>query len=442
MILPGWGWNAHGKGGTGAVTTLLWRPDFPMRATTLLHRLLGINNARVLDAEFTADGLICDVSLTTSTPRCGTCGCRCRKVYDVRDARLWRHLDMAGMRVWLRYRPRRANCHRCGVTTEMVPWAAHDSWFTWAFEQTTAYLAQQCNRTVVSTMMRIAWATVGSIIRRVVDRLAPADLLDGLTHIGVDELSYRKHHKYVTIVVDHTTGRVVWAREGKNADVLIEFFRELGEARAAQLQAVTIDMSKAYIKAVETMAPKATIVFDRFHVQRLVHDALDELRRSQVRAATDADDRAALKGTRWALQKNPWNLSGIETEKLTELQRTNFTLYRGYLLKESLAGILDKRQPNVARAKLGEWISWATHSGLEPFAKAARTIREHLDGIVAYVATGLSNGRSEGLNGKARTLTRRAYGFHDANSLIGMLFLCCSGITVLPAQTTPHIHQT
>ena len=177
-------------------------------------------------------------------------------------------------------------------------------------------------------------------------------------------------------------------------------------------------------------------------MQRLVHDALDELRRSQVRAADDADDRAAVKGTRWALQKNPWNLSGIETEKLTELQRTNLTLYRGYLLKESLAAILDKRQPNVARAKLGEWISWATHSGLEPFAKAARTIREHLDGIVAYVATGLSNGRSEGLNGKARTLTRRAYGFHDANSLIGMLFLCCSGITLLPAQTTPHFHQT
>ena len=346
------------------------------------------------------------------------------------------------MRAWLRYAPRRVACPQCGVTTELVPWAPHDSWFTWAFEQATAYLAQQCNRTVVADTMRIAWATVGSILQRVVRRRAPTDVLDGVTHIGVDELSYRKHHKYVTIVVNHTTGHVIWAREGKSAETLTAFFEALGAARCAQLQAVSIDMSPAYIKAVQAMAPNATLVFDRFHVQRLVHDALDELRRSQVRAVADPDDRRALKGTRWALQKNPWNLDLDETAKLTELQRTNRPLYRGYLLKESLAAILDRRQPHVARAKLTEWISWATHSALTPFVRVGKTIRRHLDGIVAYVATGISNGRSEGLNGKARTITRRAYGFHDAASLIAMLFLCCSGITLQPAHTRPRFHQT
>lgn len=413
-----------------------------MRATTLLSRLFAIKYARVTGFEFDADGLVCDVEPTAHIARCGTCAGRCRKIYDRRERRRWRSLDLAGMRAWLRYAPRRVDCRRCGVTTEMVPWAAHDSWFTWSFEQTTAYLAQQCSQTVVAAMMRVAWSTVGSIIRRVVDRLAPTNALDGLTHIGIDELSYRKHHQYLTIVVDHVTGNVVWAREGRNAATLIAFFEELGSERCAKLQAVSIDMSGAYIKAVQEMVPNATLVFDRFHVQRLVQDALDELRRAQVREIADPNDRKALKGTRWPLLMNPWNLNAIDSAKLTDLQSINRPLYRGYLLKESFAAILDRGQQHVARRKLEEWISWATHSALAPFVKVGRTIRKHLDGIVAYIATGISNGRSEGLNGKARTITRRAYGFHDAASLIAMLFLCCSGITLQPAHTTPHFHQT
>jgi transposase len=413
-----------------------------VRATTLLNTLLGIKYTRVTGAKFTADGLVCDVEPTTEIPRCGGCGCRVPKVYDRRPPRLWRHLDLAGMSLELRYAPRRVRCPRCGVTTEMVPWADPMSWFTHGFEQTTAYLAQMSSKTVVSTMMRVAWATVGAIIARVVERLLPGDRLDGLTHIGVDELSYRKHHKYVTIVVDHITGRVVWAREGKNADTLRAFFEELGPARAALIEAVTIDMSQAYISAVSESAKNARIIFDRFHVQKLVQEALDEVRRAEARTVQDPDERRGLKRTRFALLKNPWNLSEIEHTKLTDLRRTNATLYRAYLLKESFAAILDRRQPNVVRDKLGEWISWASHSGLKPFAKAARTVDKHIEGIVAYVATGLSNGRSEGTNGKVRTITRRSYGLHGASSLIALIQLCCSGLDLQPVHVTPRFHQT
>ncbi|WP_437710175.1 ISL3 family transposase [Sorangium sp. So ce448] len=413
-----------------------------MRATTLLNNVLGIKFTRVTGAQFTADGLVCDVEPTTEIPRCGGCGHQVRKVYDQRKPRRWRHLDLAGMSLELQYSPRRLCCSRCGVTTEMVPWADPMSWFTHAFEETVGYLAQMASKTVVSAMMRVAWATVGAIIGRVVERRLPHDILDGLTHIGVDELSYRKHHKYVTIVVDHVTGRVVWAREGKNADTLRTFFQELGSERCALLQAVTIDMSNAYISAVSESATNTQIIFDRFHVQRLVHDALDEVRRAEVRTIEDPEERSALKHTRFALQKNPWNLTGIERAKLTELPKANATLYRAYLLKESFAAILDRRQPNVALAKLEEWISWATRSGLKPFAKAARTIGRHLDGIVAYVASGLSNARSEGTNGKVRTITRRSYGLHGASSLIALIHLCCSGLALQPVHTWPRIHQT
>lgn len=413
-----------------------------MRATTLLKKAICIKSTVVERVEFVSDGLVCDVRPTTRIARCSGCTCRVRQGYDTRQPRLWRHLDLGGMKLYLRYAPRRVPCPRCGVTTELVPWAAPGSWFTEAFEDTTAFLAQAAAKTVVASMMRVAWQTVGSIVARVVARRLPGDRLDGLTEIGVDELSYRKHHEYVTIVADHTTGRVVWAHPGKNADTLRKFFEELGKERCGKLDAVTVDMSQAYITAIKEAAPQARIIFDRFHVQRLVHDALDEVRRAEVRELSDPEERRALKRSRFALQKNPWNLSDIEKTKLVEVQRANRRLYRGYLLKETLAAILDRRQAHVAEAKLLEWTSWAAHSQLAPFAKASRTILKHLDGIVAYVATGLSNARSEGLNGKVRTITRRSFGFHSAWSLIGMIFLCCSGLNLQPAHAYPPLPRT
>jgi transposase len=358
--------------------------------------------------------------------------CRVRAVHDRRE-RDWRHLDVGPFRVWLRYSIRRVDCPRCGVVVEFVPWAANQSWFTYDFEEQVGYLAQKTDKTTLSALMRIAWRTVGAILERVVPRHRTADPLDDLTHIGVDELSYRRHHQYVTVVIDHGRGAVVWAREGKDAATLAAFFEELGKDRCAKLEAVTLDLSAAYIKAVTEATPQARLIFDRFHVQRLAHDALDTVRRQQWRTA-DSEEKEAIKGTRFALQKNPWNLTDVEQGKLTDVQRTNRPLYRAYLLKETLAKILDGGQVNVARDKLLDWASWATRSRLAPFRRVAGTVKKHLEGIVAYVATGLSSGRSEGLNGKIRTITRRSFGFHSARSLIALITLCCGGIHLAPVH--------
>lgn len=404
-----------------------------MRATTVLARVLGLKQTRVRDFEIAIDGLVVDVAPSTRVPRCSSCMRRVRAVHDTYEGRRWRHLDVAGMRLWLRYDMRRVRCPRCGVTVELVPWAEPQSWFTYDFEQHVGYLAQRADKTTISATMRIAWSTVGSIIQRVVARLRPSDALDGLRIIGVDELSYRRHHQYVTVVVDHERGAVVWAREGKDADTLRAFFAELGNERCAKLEAVTLDLSAAYIKAVTEASPQARIIFDRFHVQRLAHDALDTVRRQQWRAA-DSDEKETIKGTRFALQKNPWNLTDLERGKLADVQRTNRPLYRAYLLKETLAKILDGGQVNVARDRLLDWIGWAVRSRLPPFRRVARTIRRHLEGIIAYVATGLSSARSEGLNGKIRTITRRSFGFHSAASLIALIALCCGGLTLSPVH--------
>jgi len=408
-----------------------------LRTTTVLRVLLALQSLRVLSVEFDAEGLVCEVRPSNRIPRCSECGRPVRACYD-RRWRTWRHLDLAGMKTTLRYEIRRVRCPCCGVKVEQVPWAAPGSNFTLPFEEHTAYLAQQCSKTTVTRIMRVAWRTVGTIIQRVVARHAEgtADRLDGLRVIGVDELSYRRHHKYITVVIDHERGEIVWASEGKSAATLTRFFDELGPQRCSELEAVTIDLSAAYIKAVTDASPRARIIFDRFHVQRLAHDALDEVRRREVRDAI-GEDRALLKRTRWAVQKNPWNLVGFEYQRLADLRRINSPIYRAYLLKESLLAVFGRRQINVAKRKLEEWLGWARRSRLPAFVRLARTIAKHSAGILAYVQTGLNNGRVEGLNGKARTITRRSYGFHSATALIAMLYLCCSGVRVEPAHVTP-----
>ena len=195
-------------------------------------------------------------------------------------------------------------------------------------------------------------------------------------------------------------------------------------------------MSGGFQKGIKKHAPNATIVFDRFHVQRLVSDALDEVRRAQVRLVGLGEKGRATKHSRFALLKNPWNLTRKEKEKLCELQRTNAPLYRAYLLEETLAQALDYKQPGHARRALEDWLAWASHSKLKPFVKAARTIRKHFDGIVAYFEERLTNGIVEGFNNKLRMIARRAFGFHTPDPLISMLHLRCGGIQLdLPVPT-------
>ena len=385
---------------------------------------------------FDVAGVVVDVAPTWRLPRCSECG-EIAPGYDrVRDRR-WRHLDVAGMQLHLRYNTRRVKCPTCGVKVERLPWAETSSWFTRPFEDHVGYLAQRSDKTTISSMMSVAWETVGAIVQRVVARRGDRDALDDLTQIGVDELSYRRHHEYVTVVVDHKRGHVVWAHPGKNADTLKAFFEELGPERCAKLEAVTIDMSAAYIKAVTECTPNAQIIFDRFHVQRLAQDAVDEVRRDEVRAATSDEERKQLKGTRWSLLKSFWNLSFFDSLRLSQLQRENKRLYRAYLLKDSLVRVLDCRSEWLARVKLDQWVRWATRSGLAPFKRVAKTIQAHADGILAYVTSGLSNGRTEGLNGKTRAITKRAYGFHSADGLIALIKLCCSGIDIEPVHLRP-----
>ncbi len=404
-----------------------------MRVTTLTRKLLGIILLFVTVVYFEGDRFVAKVRPRWVRPRCSGCEKK-RPGYDRLPERYWRHIGIGGITVWLRYALRRVECPTCGIKAEIVPWAASpDSRFTLGFEEMTAYLAQVTDKTTVCKLLGISWRTVGSIVERIVSSRLDPGRLDTVQRIGIDEFSYRKRHRYITVVVDHDTKRVVWAAEGKSSDVLNAFFDALGEKGCRRLKYVTIDMSAAYEKAVRARAPQAEIAFDRFHVQALASNAVDEVRRELVRELKGAKGGDAIKKSRWVLLKNPFNLTNRERAKLAEIQRTNKPLYRAYLLKEELARALDCRNPAQARKTLDAWLRWAFRCRLDPFVKLARTIRKHKDDILRYVELRLTNAVVEGINNRLRMVARRAYGFHSARSLIAMLFLCCGKLELNPS---------
>jgi len=409
-----------------------------MRVTTLFRRLLGVTGLRVTDVFFQTDGkLTIKVAPSWRRPRCGRCGRRA-PIYDHRRLRWWTHLPFGATPVRLAYAPRRVDCPRCGVLTEKLPWGEAASRFTTAFEEMVAYLAQITDKTHVARQMGISWPTVGAIVTRVVARHLQPERLASLRWIGIDEFSFRKRHRYLTIVVDHERRCIVWAAEGHKAETLDAFFELLGPEGCAAIELVSIDLAASYRKAVTENLPNAEIVFDRFHVQRLASDALDEVRRALVRELADSpDEAAAVKNTRWALLRRASSLNPEERERLSAVQKTNRPLYRAYLLNATLARALDYLQPKRAREALQDWMAWASRSRLLPFVRVARTIRTHLPGILAYVRWRLTNGVVEGLNRKARMIVGRAYGYHSAEALIAMLFLTCGGIQLHPALPLP-----
>jgi transposase len=307
-----------------------------------------------------------------------------------------------------------------------VPWARHGSRFTRAFEDQAAWLAVNCSKTAVAALMRVAWRTVGGIIERVAGEAArEVDLLDGLRRIGIDEISHRKGQRYLTVVVDHHTGRLVWAAPGRDRRTVLAFFDQLGEERCKQIELVSADMAAWISGPIAERCPDAVRCVDPFHVVQLATDALDQVRRevwNEARRQGNLELARELKGARFAVWKNPENLTDRQASKLATIQKTNARLYRAYLLKEQLRQIY-RLPAEAAERLLDGWLKWARRCRLPSFAKLARTITEQRDGILAAIHHGLSNARIEQVNTQIRLIARRAFGFHSPEALIALAML-------------------
>lgn len=362
--------------------------------------------------------------------RCPQCNRRCPG-YDAGEGRRrWRAPNVGLVAVFVEADGSRVECPTHGVLVASVPWARPGSRFTRAFEDTVAWLAVRTDKTTLSGLMNIAWRTVGRILERVADTAqATMDPLANLVRIGIDEVSYRKGHRYLTIVINHDTGRLLWASPGRDEATLRKFFDQLGEERAKALRLVSADAAAWIANVVRERCPNAVLCLDPFHVVQWATKALDEVRRSmwnKLREAGKPDLAHTLKHARWALWKNPENLTQAQTTSLAAIQRDNAVLYRAYLLKEQLRVMF---QSGLGGIKLLErWLRWASRSKLKPFVKLARSIRAHRRGIYAALVHGLSNARVEAANTKLRLLTRLAYGFHSHAPLIALAMLKLGGL--------------
>ena len=249
------------------------------------------------------------------------------------------------------------------------------------------------------------------------------DLLDGLRRIGIHEISHRRGRLYLTVVVDHDTGRLVLGRTRPGPSRTVEaFLDELGEERCKEVELVSCDMAAWIAAPLAERLPGAVRCVDPFHVVMLATDALDEIRREVWNEARRSGQARGLKGARFALWKNPENLTARQTRRLAEIHNTTEPLYRAYLLKEQLRQIY-REPPDAATGLLDDWLAWARRCRLKPFVKLAKTITQQRAGIQAAIEHGLSNARVEAINTQIRLLTRRAFGFHSPDALIALAML-------------------
>jgi transposase len=415
---------------------------------TLWRALLGVERAVVEEIEFVEDEQLLVAHVRPrrrARGRCGRCGRRCPG-YDAGEGRRrWRALDLGTVQVVLEADAPRVACPVHGPTVAAVPWARHAAGHTTVFDEQVAWLATQCSKTAVTELMRIAWRTVGAIIARVwADVEALHDRFAGLRRLGIDEISYKRGHRYLTVVVDHDSGRLVWAAPGRDKATLKGFFDALGPERSAQITHVSADGADWIDAVVADRCPNAVRCADPFHIVGWATDALDEVRRQawneargavhQRRAGRASGHAKALKHARFALWKNPENLTTRQQAKLAWVARTDPRLHRAYLLKEGLRLVFQLPYDEAVEA-LEVWIGWARRCRIPAFVDLQRRIVKHRASILAAIEHGLSNGRIESVNTKIRLITRVAFGFRSPQALIALAMLNLGGHRpVLPGR--------
>lgn len=393
--------------------------------------------------------------------RCPHCGKRCPG-YDSRgsDPRYWRHLDCGGVFVWFRYAAPRICCSEHGVVTAAVPWAFAGSRFTKQFDLQVAWLAKYQARSTVQTLMRIDWKTVGRCTERAMSFLDPdADTrrLSGLVRIGVDETSYRKGHKYMTVVVNHDTGEVVWVHDGHGLKVFEKFFDTLTPQQRQSIKYVSADGARWVDDCIKKYVPQAIRCVDPFHVVQWATDSVDKLRtqiwqamrtdsaklKQTLKDCTDEDARKKLttqikehatltrelKGSSYALGKGFENLLPSQHQKLELIANCHPRLYRAYQLKEELRHILKLGKDDVQEC-LKRWFWKASHCRIEVMKELAKKIKRHTGNIINSVTYGLSNARIEAINNKIKLTVRRSYGFRNLDNMFAFVKLICSSIEI------------
>jgi len=383
-------------------------------STSLLYHGFGVRGYRYVRTDYVEGEVWFSIEQPRGSlccPLCDSAEVTCRGG----EWRTFRTLPIGGKRVTITLRVARVECVRCNVVRQVsIGFADPRRSYTKSLARYALELSHRMTIQDVAAHLGVGWDLIKEIQKGDLQRRFKKVKLKKLRQLAIDEISIGKQGRYLTVVLDLKSGAVVFVGEGKGSQALEPFWRRLRASRA-KIQAVAMDMSPAYIKAVSEYLPKARIVFDHFHIIKLFNEKLSDLRRELFHEATDKLHKDVLKGTRWLLLKNPENLNlrRNERKRLDEALALNAPLATAYYLKEELRQLWEQPNWRTARKFLTSWCARAMASKIRILQQFARTLRKHAWGILNYFKFPISTGPLEGTNNKIRTLQRRAYGFRD-----------------------------
>jgi transposase len=411
-----------------------------MDTHTLFKLALGLQAPwEVKDLQFSNEDhrldIVLDFTRGADFP-CPVCGVS-SKVHDTEE-KSWRHLDFFQHSAYLTARVPRCKCPEHGVKQVNVPWARPGSGFTLLFEALLMMLVPSMPVASAARLIGEYDGKLWRVLHHYIDEARARVDMSKVTRIGVDETAARRGHDYITLMMDMELRRLLFATEGKGAETLKAFKGDLQahNGNPENIQEASLDMSKAFIKGLGEHFPKAHLTFDRFHVMKLVNEAVDEVRRRESK------DRPELKKTRYLWLKNRSNLNANQESRLHELQTANLLTAEAYRMKVTLQDFYEQPNPRAARQFLSEWCEMAQESALEPMRKVAKTLLDHAEGILRWFTSGLANGLLEGINSLLQAAKSKARGYRTTRNLIAIAYLIAGKLTFNLAPLYPPATHT
>ena len=367
--------------------------------------------------------------------RCPECGQRGKFVRQMPAIRTWRDIRICGWNVFLHYCPREIKCRTHGQVQERVPWADRYARITYRLEFLVLTYSQLMTQKAAAEVLRIPKSTLSDYLHRAIKRIRDGHRIRNLKAIGVDEVSYKKGHKYVTVVYDLDRSRVLWVGKGKERKTIDSFFdAQLSDYQKKQIKWACCDMSETFIGAIADHCPKARLVLDRFHIVKNLNSAVDEVRKEEWRKVKgDKEMRRAYKGLRWLIFKHPSKRTKEEKQLLKDLRKGNRRIHRACVLKDEFDHFWSYKYEKSARHFLKRWGTTALKSRLQPIRKFVATIRKYTENIVTFIKSRLTNAIAEGINRIIGIVKNRASGFRSVDAFIDLIYLTVGDVDI-PAQ--------
>lgn len=406
-----------------------------MTVNKFIRKLFNFKGLRVIWVEFDSKSKVLNLGVKPHKNGClcPHCKRRGRIVRTMKVARAWRDLPVCGWCILLWYQPKEIECPTHGRVQEDIPWADNYARITYRFEYAMLVYCQLMTQKAAAKILHIAQSTLSDLLHRSISRRRDGHKIRNLNLVGIDEISYCKGHKYATIVYDLERSCVVWVGKGKGRKTIDRFFNQcLSDDQKSKIKWASCDMSEAYIGAIEDHCKNAILVLDRFHIVKALNNAVDKVRKEQWRQAS-AHERKAIKGLRWLLFKHSSNRSKKDSRILNALRKGNRRIHRAWVLKDEFEQFWNYKAPWAAKRFLKRWMTTALKSRLEPIQKFVATLKKHMNRILPFVESRLTNAVGEGLNRIIKIVHNRASGFRNLQALTDMIFLTVGDLDI-PAQ--------